>query len=114
MSSELRLYDPVDTETYPLPFLFLPLKLMMISGLILVLSCVDGRLPDEDGRRCWTMYEPVPVGVGGLIGDGVLLRGLNPFFGWYSVVLVCTFEFRAVPFRGVIDALFDPAHDGQV
>ena len=82
ISSELRLYEPVDTWTYLLPFLFLPLKLIMISGLILAPSRVDGRSPpDEEGLRGCTIYEPDPVGVGGPIGDGVVSLRLVPLFG---------------------------------
>lgn len=83
--------------------LFLPLsslgpKLMMISGAIgLEPSRVEGRTPVLDGRRCCTTYVPVPVGVRGLIGEGVSSREWGPFLVWYSEVFLFTLEHKFPP-----------------
>lgn len=81
-----RLYALVDTETdgYFFPLLLFAPNSMMISGLSVFCPSrgVCGRPLEEDGRRCCTTYVPAPVGVGGLMGDGVSLRVLSaPFFG---------------------------------
>lgn len=94
MSGErlLVLVEPVPPE-YRLPLFFVELKLMMISGAIVFCpSRVEGLPPLPEGRRCCTKYEPVLVGVGGLIGDGVLSREKDPLLVWYSDVFFFTFE----------------------
>lgn len=99
--SDERLWGLVDTVTpeFLFPLSFLELKLMVISGAIgLWPSRVKGRPPLLEGLRCCTTYAPVPVGVGGFPGDGVLSRETDPLLVWYSNVFFFTLE-QNFPFR---------------